>query len=290
MFTRVIVGIVVSMLAGTVAAQGPGSPRANPLLSVFDQDGDGRLSAAEIEGASTKLSALDASRDGTLSGEELRSAMPRGGRGGGGRRGGGRQPEMGTDELQKETLAQDDVEAKILATLKAMWGRERFLNVSPLDGRLLRMLTEAAGAKRVVELGTSTGESGLWLALALQSTGGKLFTHEIDPGRAATARQNFEAAGVGDIVTVIEGDAHETVTQHQEPIDVIFLDADKEGYIDYLNKLLPLVNPGGLVIAHNMNSRQADPAFVKAITERPELETLILLREGGGVSVTLKKR
>ena len=107
---------------------------------------------------------------------------------------------------------------------------------------------------------------------------------------AATARKNFEAAGVGDIVTVIEGDAHEKVTQHKEPIDVVFLDADKEGYIDYLNKLLPLVKPGGLVIAHNMNPGQADSAFVKAITENPELETLILLREGTGVSVTLKKR
>ena len=71
---------------------------------------------------------------------------------------------------------------------------------------------------------------------------------------------------------------------------MVFLDADKEGYIDYLNKLLPLVKPGGLVIAHNMNPGQADPAFVKAITENPELETLILLREGTGVSVTLKKR
>jgi predicted O-methyltransferase YrrM len=126
--------------------------------------------------------------------------------------------------------------------------------------------------------------------MALQSTGGHLYTHEIDPGRAQTARQNFEKAGVAGIVTLIEGDAHQNVSQHSQPIDILFLDADKEGYIDYLDQLLPLVKPGGLVIAHNMNTRQADARFVKAITEDKSLETLILLKEGTGVGVTLKKR
>ena len=74
------------------------------------------------------------------------------------------------------------------------------------------------------------------------------------------------------------------------PIDILFLDADKEGYIDYLNKLLPLIRPGGLVVAHNMSPRQADPKYVKAITANPALETLILHKEGAGVGVTLKKR
>jgi predicted O-methyltransferase YrrM len=64
----------------------------------------------------------------------------------------------------------------------------------------------------------------------------------------------------------------------------------KEGYIDYLEKLLPLVRPGGLILAHNMNGRMADPNYVKAITTNPDLETLILLREGAGVGVTLKKK
>jgi predicted O-methyltransferase YrrM len=193
-------------------------------------------------------------------------------------------------DFEKDPIAKTDVEKKILDALQEMWQGERFRNVSPTDGRLLRMLTEAIGAQRVVEIGTSTGESGLWFAMALQTTGGKLYTHEIDPDRAQTARQNFEKAGVADIVTIIEGNAHETVTEHSEPIDILFLDADKEGYVDYLNKLLPLVKPGGLIIAHNMNNRQADPRFVQAITEDKNLETLILLKEGTGVGVTLKKR
>ena len=162
--------------------------------------------------------------------------------------------------------------------------------MSATDGRLLRMLAESIGAKNIVEIGTSTGESGIWFALALRSTGGHLFTHEIDAGRAKTAQENFQKAGVQDLVTIIVGDAHETVKQHKDPIDILFLDADKEGYLDYLEKLLPLVRPGGLIIAHNMNTRQADPNYVKAMTTNPELETLILLREGTGVGVTMKKR
>jgi predicted O-methyltransferase YrrM len=201
-----------------------------------------------------------------------------------------RQESVEQSRLAKDPLAKDEAEKRILDTLEEMWRGERFRNVSPEDGRLLRMLTETMGAKRVVEIGTSTGESAVWFALGLRATGGHLFTHEIDAGRAATARRNFKKAGVDDIVTLIEGDAHETVKQHDEPIDILFLDADKEGYIDYLNKLLPLVRPGGLVIAHNMNARMADPAYLKAITENPLLDTMILLKEGTGVGVTLKKR
>ena len=126
--------------------------------------------------------------------------------------------------------------------------------------------------------------------MALRHTDGHLFTHEIDEGRAKTAQENFKLAGVEDRITLIFGDAHETVKQHTEPIDILFLDADKEGYIDYLDKLVPILRPGGLIVAHNMNTRQADPKFLKAITENPEFETLILLRDGTGVGVTLKKR
>jgi predicted O-methyltransferase YrrM len=184
----------------------------------------------------------------------------------------------------------DDAEKKILDALEEMREGPRFANVSPNDGRLLRMLTEAIGAKYVVEIGTSTGESAVWFALGLRTTGGKLVTHEIDPERAKIAEENFKKAGVDGLIKVVVGDAHETVKQHEDPIDILFLDADKAGYIDYLDKLQPLVRAGGLIIAHNMRYPNPDPDYIEAITKDPKLDTSFLLMEGAGVGVTLKKR
>jgi caffeoyl-CoA O-methyltransferase len=71
---------------------------------------------------------------------------------------------------------------------------------------------------------------------------------------------------------------------------LLFIDADKQGYLDYLTKLLPLDRPGGLIVAHNMASPPPEPAFVKAITTNPELETLFVNMESMGLGITLKKR
>jgi predicted O-methyltransferase YrrM len=192
----------------------------------------------------------------------------------------------------REPLPKNDPEKRILSVIDEMTRDrgQRYLSVSPEDGRLLRLLTESIGATRVVEIGTSTGYSGLWFAIALRSTEGKLVTHELDPDRIRTARANFKKAGVDDLVTLIEGDAHETVLQHKEPIDILFLDADKEGYVDYLKKLLPLVRPGGLIVAHNMQSPSPDPRYLDAITTNPDLDSSFLLMNGPGMGVTLKKR
>lgn len=138
--------------------------------------------------------------------------------------------------------AKTETEKRILATLDdIVKSHQTYLSVPVADGRMLRLLTEAVGAKSVVEIGTSTGYSGIWFCLALQKTGGKLTTFEIDPDRATMAREHFKEAGVDGLVTIVQGDAHQTVTRLKEPIDVVFIDADKEGYVDYLNKVLPLV-------------------------------------------------
>ena len=210
------------------------------------------------------------------------TAQPPEGRGFGGRRGTGRSPAQG-----QPPIPANEEEKKILSVLEDMNLNQSagMMNVPPEDGRLLRLFTEAAGAKHVVEIGTSNGYSGTWFCLALRTTGGKLTTHEIDARRASLARENFKRAGVDKLVTLVEGDAHERVMNLKEPIDILFLDADKEGYIDYLNKLLPLVRQGGLIIAHNVDS--TGPDFIKAITADPKLETVLRVQ---GLSVTLKKR
>ena len=193
-------------------------------------------------------------------------------------------------QIDNPLLPKDESEASVLRALEEMREGPRYANVSTEDGRLLRLLTEALDAQKVVEIGTSTGESGVWFALALRKTGGRLITHEIDPQMAAIARSNFEMAGVDDIITVVVGDAHETVQRLEGPIDIVFLDADKPGYPDYLQKLLPKVRPGGLIVAHNMHRPRPDPRYVEAITQNPDLETSFLLMDGGGLGVTLKKR
>jgi predicted O-methyltransferase YrrM len=199
---------------------------------------------------------------------------------------------QGERATNQAPLPKNDAEKKILSVLDNLdeSQREGNMNVPIEDGRLLRLLTETTGAKHVVEIGTSNGYSGIWICLALKKTGGKLVTHELDEGRASLARQNFKRAGVDDIVTLVMGDAHETVKNLKDPIDLLFLDADKPGYVDYLNKLLPLVRPGGLVLGHNMRRPAPDPRFIKAITTNPDLETLFLHMDNAGMSVSLKKR
>ncbi len=193
-------------------------------------------------------------------------------------------------ELDSSPLAKSEKEKQALAALDAMSNGPWYLNVTTREGRVLRQLAEVAGAKRVVEIGTSSGYSTIWLALGARAAGGKVFTHEIDPKMIQIARENFKKAGVEDVITIIEGDAHETVKQHKDPIDLVFLDADKKGYIDYLQKLLPLVRPGGLILGHDMHRPMPDPRFIEAIGKNPDLDTSFLMMESFGISMTLKKR
>jgi predicted O-methyltransferase YrrM len=202
------------------------------------------------------------------------------------RRGGFR----GSVDAAPAPLAKTEAERKILGVLDQMrQAGTTYLSVPPSDGRLLRLLAEAVNAQHVVEIGTSTGYSGLWFCLALQKTGGKLTTFELDGNRAAAARRHFQQAGVDRMVTVVEGDAHANVARLNGPIDVVFIDADKEGYADYLEKVLSLVRPGGLILAHNVGPGMAGDGYVRQVTTDPSLETVFYM-DGGGLGVTLKKR
>jgi predicted O-methyltransferase YrrM len=166
--------------------------------------------------------------------------------------------------------------------------RDGSLSVSLEDGRMLRVLAESAGATRIVEIGTSYGYSGLWLALALVGTSGRLTTFEIDGERQSRARANFERAGVLPQIDLVLGDAHRLLTDINGPVDFVFSDADKEGYLDYLRKLLPVLRPGGLFVTHNMN--MAPREFLAAITNDAALETTFVDVGSGAIAVTLKKR
>jgi predicted O-methyltransferase YrrM len=203
---------------------------------------------------------------------------------------------LGCVSVESSPIPNTAEEKVILGVLADMADNQRggMHSVPQEDGRLLRLLTEATNAQHVVEIGTANGYSAIWFCLALRATGGKLTTYEINPEKAVVARENFERAGVSGIVTLVEGDAHEEVLKLNGPIDILFLDADKSGYLDYLNKLLPLLRPGGLVVAHNMAPippTRADPRYLEAVVSDPALETIFLHKSyWGGVGVTLKKQ
>lgn len=270
----------------------------SPVIEALDADKDGTISAAEREKAAAALATLDHNNDGDLTPEELQPSFGEGGppgMGGPRRDGqgpGGPPPGGRAATVESTAVPKDEGEKKILDLLTNLNKNppRGGMNVPVEDGRLLRLLTEAIGAKHVIEIGTSNGYSGIWLGLALKATGGRLTTFEIDAQRAALARQNFKKAGLDGLVTLVEGDAHEKVATVRDNIDLLFIDADKEGYLDYLEKLLPLVRPGGLIVAHNVRPGQGDPGYLKAVTTDSKLETLFLHSEGAGVGVTLKKR
>jgi predicted O-methyltransferase YrrM len=126
------------------------------------------------------------------------------------------------------------------------------ISVSPAQGRLLHVLARALGARRILEVGTLAGYSAIWLARALPA-GGRLITLEADPTHARVARANLARAGLDAVVEVREGRAAETmprlVAEGADPFDLIFIDADKPGYADYLEWALELSRPGTLIVA-----------------------------------------
>jgi len=127
--------------------------------------------------------------------------------------------------------------------------------VDPSVGHLLTTLCKSVGARTIVEAGTLAGYSGIWLARGL-APGGRLYTIEFEAAHAKFARGEFDAAGVGDRVEVIEGAALDELPKLAErlgptSVDVLFLDAVKTEYPGYLEAALPMLRPGALLLADN---------------------------------------
>jgi predicted O-methyltransferase YrrM len=144
------------------------------------------------------------------------------------------------------------------------------INISASQGMTLHVLVRAVAAKRILEIGTLGGYSAIWLASALPADG-KLITLELDPERATVARRNIENAGLGDRVEVRVGPAKEslaTIEQEQLPeFDVTFIDADKDGYVDYLDYAVRLTKLGGMILSDNTLTHSAlDPEADTGIT------------------------
>jgi predicted O-methyltransferase YrrM len=144
------------------------------------------------------------------------------------------------------------------------------INVAPNQGKLLHLLAQVQGARRILEIGTLGGYSTIWLARALPG-GGRLVTLELDLKHAEVARENFARAGLARVIELRVGPALDTLPQiaaeKPEPFDLIFIDADKVSTADYFAWALKLSRPGGLIIVDNVvrkgavvDARSEDPS------------------------------
>lgn len=147
----------------------------------------------------------------------------------------------------------------------AKTGREQTLPLVDAEvGALLRVMVRATGARRILEIGTAIGYSGIWMAGALPQSG-LLLTMEVDPGRVKIARENFERAGVADRVNVMTGDASLLVNKVAGPFDLIFQDGHKPHYVPMLDRLVGLLRPGGVLVTDNVLwDGEVVPGFVAA--------------------------
>ncbi|HWC02091.1 MAG TPA: O-methyltransferase [Methylomirabilota bacterium] len=134
----------------------------------------------------------------------------------------------------------------------------RMLNITPDTGRFLWILTRAARAARIIEVGTSNAYSTIWLADAARANGGRVVTLERDANKVRLARKNLRRAGVDGWVDVVEGPAAETLAGLPGPFDMAFLDADRASYRTYLELVVPKLGPGGLLVADNVVSHRAE--------------------------------
>ena len=155
--------------------------------------------------------------------------------------------------------------------------QRRLRAVTPDVGQFLRLLVKMTDARRILEVGTSGGYSTIWLASAARETGGRVTTLELDAAKVERARENLALAGVDDVVTIVEGDAHETLGALDGPFDLAFLDADKEFYLDFLEPVAGLLRTGGVLVADNVLSHAEDLASFRAAAEsRADLECVLV--------------
>jgi predicted O-methyltransferase YrrM len=183
------------------------------------------------------------------------------------------------------------LDGRVKAFLDGARGSWHDLNVPYEDGKVLHDLIVERGFKSGLEIGTSTGHSGTWIAWAMSQTGGKLVTLEIDEGRHKKALANFEAAGVAPYVDARLGDAHSLVKELKGPFDFVFSDADKEWYTQYFKDVDPKLAVGGCFTAHNVLQDMAGiREFVDYVRSRPDYRTTIDRTSSSGISISCKTR
>jgi caffeoyl-CoA O-methyltransferase len=184
----------------------------------------------------------------------------------------------------------DERVREFLASQKNQWREE---NVTEADGRLLHDLILKHGYTRALEIGTSTGHSGIWQAWALSKTGGSLVTVEIEEFRHLAATRNFKASGLDGIIDARLADAHELIERLNGPFDFIFIDADQNWTPNYFKALLPKLAAGGCFAVHNVTSlgyMKGVRDFLEYVRGLDFMETTVEPSSGGGISLSFRKK
>jgi predicted O-methyltransferase YrrM len=189
-------------------------------------------------------------------------------------------------------MAQEDLDTRVRTFLDAKRGQWRDLNVPAVDGQTLYDIIVKNKYTRALEIGTSTGHSGIWIAWALSKTGGKLITIDIDERRHRQALANFEAAGLSKFIDARLGNAHDLVPALPGPFDFVFSDADKDWYKNYLDAVLPKLEVGGCYTTHNVSAgrrqRGGSDGYLDYLLSLKNLETTVDSR-GGGMAISYKR-
>jgi predicted O-methyltransferase YrrM len=188
--------------------------------------------------------------------------------------------------LRAETSGLDTKVQNFLNEREGTW---RDMNVPDIDGKVLYDLIIKNNYTQALEIGTSTGHSGIWIAWALSKTGGKLITIDIDERRHEIAVANFKAAGVSEYIDAKLADAHEMVPKLPGPFDFVFCDADKDWYSNYLKAVYPKLKVNGCFTAHNVTMRGVQ-SFLNTLENIPNLETTIDRSSRSGISISYKRR
>ena len=185
-----------------------------------------------------------------------------------------------------------DLDVKVQKFLDDNRGRWYDMNIPYADGQKIYDIIVANGYKSALEIGTSTGLSGIWTAWALSKTGGKLITIDIDRTRHEQAVENFKKAGLIDYIDARLADAHELVPQLKGPFDFVFSDADKDWYKNYFIAVDPSLKVGGCYVSHNISEgtyrRGQNTDYLQYIKSLPNYETAVFTG-GGGMSISYKR-
>jgi predicted O-methyltransferase YrrM len=198
----------------------------------------------------------------------------------------------GRSGFSQEPSSNQSTDEKVRSFLDGQRYKWRDENIREADGKVLYDLILKHNYKKALEIGTSTGHSGTWIAWALSKTGGKLITIEIDESRHKKALENFMKAGLSDYVDARLADAHELVPELAGPFDFIFVDADKEWYTNYLKLLLPKLEVGGCFTAHNVRNLEymhGLKEFLGYVRSLPNMDTTIDTSSGSGISISYKR-